>query len=399
MKLGRLYSLVTKHWPRIAAGLVVVIGLVEFVVGGLTADSGLEFYLLAWAAATGGLWFLFEKAESSLSTEVREGVVEWLDSGRIGAAAWKIPEHFASLFDVVFTPRHWSKECFHRSCLASAAAVIIVFTLKFGLGGWSEDPASARIGAWLIAWAVLLWLILITEILVAQSAWWRFVLGVTFLGALLGPYAVGLAWGPPASPSLRSISLAGTVIGFAILLNFLPDYASLLETRWAIRWMGGIGKLRRLLVIDAVATALISFVFVGIFYAATVAPQLGRPFSPVDLVGFVLWPPTVPLSALPLESEIIGGLTTEVDAAVRLRAEFTLSLLSVSFYSAFFTSAWLWLYALGTVVARFLVRVKPGVGFLLRVTDVENQPFRSIGFVSVLIVSGLFLVGLPFVLL
>lgn len=69
MKSGRLYSVVTKHWPRIAAGLVVVLGLVEFVVGGLTADSGLEFYLLAWAGTTGGVWFLFEKAEKSLSQQ------------------------------------------------------------------------------------------------------------------------------------------------------------------------------------------------------------------------------------------------------------------------------------------------------------------------------------------
>ena len=39
------------------------------------------------------------------------------------------------------------------------------------------------------------------------------------------------------------------------------------------------------------------------------------------------------------------------------------------------------------------------VGFLLRVTDVERQPFRSMGFVSVIIVSGLFALGLVVVLL
>ena len=38
------------------------------------------------------------------------------------------------------------------------------------------------------------------------------------------------------------------------------------------------------------------------------------------------------------------------------------------------------------------------VGFLLRVTDVERQSFRSMGFVSVIIVSGLFALGLPLVL-
>ena len=40
-----------------------------------------------------------------------------------------------------------------------------------------------------------------------------------------------------------------------------------------------------------------------------------------------------------------------------------------------------------------------GLGFLLRVTDVEKQPFRSMGFVSVLITSLLFALGLPLVLL
>ena len=50
-------------------------------------------------------------------------------------------------------------------------------------------------------------------------------------------------------------------------------------------------------------------------------------------------------------------------------------------------------------ISRLLLRMNNGVGFLLRVTDVEKQPFRSMGFVSVIIVSVLFLLGLPLVLL
>jgi hypothetical protein len=38
-------------------------------------------------------------------------------------------------------------------------------------------------------------------------------------------------------------------------------------------------------------------------------------------------------------------------------------------------------------------------GSPLRVTDVEQQPFRGMGFVSAIMVSGLFLLGLPLVLL
>ena len=50
-------------------------------------------------------------------------------------------------------------------------------------------------------------------------------------------------------------------------------------------------------------------------------------------------------------------------------------------------------------MSRVLLRVNSGAGFLLRVTDVEHQPFRSMGFVSVIIVSCLFALGLPLVLL
>lgn len=191
MTSGRLYSLVTKHWARIAAGLVVVLGLVEFAVGGLTADSGLEFYLLAWGATTGGLWFLFEKAESSLSEQFRHQVTRWLRSEDIRTRAWAIPEQFAGLFDLVFTSRHWSRECFYRSCLASSAAVIIVFALKLALGVWSEDPVAARVGALMVAWAAVLWVVLVLSTVVVRSRWWRLVLGALFLALFLGPEAIG----------------------------------------------------------------------------------------------------------------------------------------------------------------------------------------------------------------
>ena len=45
------------------------------------------------------------------------------------------------------------------------------------------------------------------------------------------------------------------------------------------------------------------------------------------------------------------------------------------------------------------MRMSGGLGVLLKITDVEKQPFRSMGFTSVVLVSLLFLVGLPFVLL
>ena len=71
----------------------------------------------------------------------------------------------------------------------------------------------------------------------------------------------------------------------------------------------------------------------------------------------------------------------------------------ISFLTSFFTSVWLWLYILAWGLSRVLVRMSDGVGFLLRVTDVERQPFRSMGFATVIVTTGLFLLGLPLVLL
>jgi hypothetical protein len=59
---------------------------------------------------------------------------------------------------------------------------------------------------------------------------------------------------------------------------------------------------------------------------------------------------------------------------------------------------WLWIYVLSIPISRLLLRMNNGVGFLLRVTDVEKQPFRSMGFVSVIIVSGLFFLALTMML-
>ena len=64
-----IYALIAKHWPIIAAICLVALGMLGFIVGGLTSDSNLELYLMAWSGIAGGLWFLFDIAEKSYNLE------------------------------------------------------------------------------------------------------------------------------------------------------------------------------------------------------------------------------------------------------------------------------------------------------------------------------------------
>ena len=172
------------------------------------------------------------------------------------------------------------------------------------------------------------------------------------------------------SGDLETIAMAAFLVFIlAVMFNLIPDYLSLLATRHAIVWMARRGSLLQVLVLDAVATVAIS---VGWMWLVIVV--LGRQsFGWAQVMEL--------LTARPYGS----GSHTATSG-------------SVLFYSAFFTSAWLWLYATSVLLSRVLIRMNAGVGVLLGVTDLEKQPLRSLGFVCVLVVSGLFLVGLPFVL-
>ena len=141
--------------------------------------------------------------------------------------------------------------------------------------------------------------------------------------------------------------------------NLIPDYVSLLETRWILKL-----AVRRSSV-------------------ASIAGLVFRDFFFTFCIGAAWWW---------FSLELVDGFLPQA-----YRVVFMASMMGL--LSTFLTSVWLWLYAASVLVSRVLLRMDSGVGFLLRVTDVEKQPFRSMGFVSVIIVSALFALGLPLVLL
>ena len=434
---GKLYSTVTQYWPRIAAGLVVVIGLAEFVVGGLTADSRIEFYLLAWAGLTSGLWFLSERADRSVTDEVRQEVACALNSTRVAEARGSVPAQFVVFFDRTMGRRALSLERIGRSTLASLLAVAAGFfvwaalTRRRGsvfIGPGGSDYASPGVlpEPLAISW------------LVVDPRPWHWFVG-----------SVGL-------------------LTFSLGLNILLDLVSIWETRAVLGWMSQRRKrLPTLLALDLVFTiALSAGGIIGIWHLAyglndmldeggrrpalsetalvrlgelvTLDRALGNQALLFEVGLREAWIGQGGASVRPRafvggwywwwirdEPTFVGPIVDGDDADWRIiqmresgpgpvpveRIElgweghqtplvsFAPVPVGLLFYSAFVTSAWLWLYAAAVLVSRVLLRMNSGVGFLLRVTDVEKQPFRSMGFVGVIILSCLFALGLPLVLL
>jgi hypothetical protein len=256
-------------------------------------------------------------------------VAEKLQAADFKTAFRGIPDQFAILFDRVFGEKHFSWRCFWRSAVASTISVGIV--------------------------------------------------GV-FLFVLMGAPRLGL---PPEVPVffLFATLLTATPLG-GLIYNLIPDYISLLETRWAIKLMARSGRRIPILMMDIVLSSIIYVGWITVLLILVSAIPGANPGGFDRLLvraqqGFGFF---------------FGG-EPDPDIAFQVFG------VTVYFLSTFFTSVWLWIYAASVLVSRVLVRMSGGVGFLLKVTDVEKQPFRSMGFTSVVLVSLLFLVGLPFVLL
>lgn len=322
MNSSRVYTAVTNHWPKIATGLVVAVGIAEFVAGGLSVDSSLELYLLSWGGITSGLWFLFDIAEKSLSDTSRQQLRE-IFKFDAGSALKSLPSSFASLFDYIFGDNHWTPKCLAASTLFSFVGVLVITSLALSL-----DLLNINAFGSLMEW----------------------------LPAFLLIFVTGIAY------------------------NVIPDYVSLLETRWLVGKVQATKNLVLVLLLDLVLSFVLFIVWVWLLFV--VPPLL------LDITN----PPVLTL-------EWVLGMMTFTGTDTGKGNSFTTGgVFGIFFYSTFITSIWLWLYAIAVLISRVLLKMNSGLGHVLKATDVETQPFRSLGFVSVLLVSILFLLGLPFVI-
>lgn len=156
---------------------------------------------------------------------------------------------------------------------------------------------------------------------------------------------------------------------FFIGFNLLPDYFSLLETRVVLRiltrgnrtWM----SIATAVTCDFMLTLMV-FVGGGILLAVLLILFLGGNVSnAVD--------------------NVIGSVIPAFGFGPAHRRE-SLSL-GIFLYSTFFTSIWLWLYALATFAGKLLLPILNRIQKFKKLVDLDNKPFLALGWLSVIIVT------------
>lgn len=319
-------------------------------------------YLASWLSVTGGVWALFDRAETVATEEAKQAVTRWLRNLDPAGPLARWPATFAVVFDRVFGARHLSWRCFGRSCVASVASVAIVTGL----------------------WVAL-----------------RRAEAVTFITRdLSGSLVFGLV-----------------VVLLSLVLNTLPDYLSLLKTRYVIRWMTtrpSLGRTAAGLVLDGLlTTTLAAGVIVGVasrvgLTAPGLPPAVGAAESPRAFLVQRVLPLTaerglpvitqvdVYFPAAPLETTAARlareGHPAAAPAPTARPAAPPRIVVSgipwgIFFYSTFFTAVWVWLYA----GAGGLLRLAAALGFTLHrlcgVLDIERKPLRSLGMVCIVLIT------------
>lgn len=268
-------------------------------------------YFAAWFSFIAGIWALFERAEVVLREDVRNRLSLWLRNRFSAAEMQRWPSFFTAIFDSIFGEQHFSWKCFIRSTIASVSAVIIMS---------------------LVVWAT------------NEHLWDEF-LGNGMFSAVM------------------------QVLFITLMVNILPDYLSLLETRYVIGYVSRSGIFGRsfLLLADLVATT-------AIFVVALVIARI---------LGSVIFQTDLPFDVLILD--VIEEIPEFIVNGSTFRSGGDGSITGIWFYSTFFTSVWVWLFYLSSLFAKLF-------RFIGKYFDIDRKPLRSLGFICTLIITLLFMV-------
>lgn len=262
---------------------------------------------------------LFWKADDAFSDEFRELVAKRLQRMTIDTYEGDWPESFANMFDRLFGKEHLSLRCAVRSCVASVLAVIIL----------------------------------------------------TAISAFVDPIHIQRI----TSPSLTDIVI---IFGGTVIFNLLPDYFSLLETRYSIKLIIRCrSNVTRsvILVADLIATVIIFFIFGSVLFLFLIHLMTYVNNTEPDYA--------ISFTGLYETFQFLIRLLTEDGFYLRRTADDPLSI-GVFFYSTLFTSVWLWFLITGWFAVRNTARFTKVLEALKFALPITTKPMRAIGEVSAL---------------
>ena len=260
---------------------------------------GISSIVIIWGTLIGGIWLLFYAMEETATPDAKRSAVDWIKSIAAKSTSQTIvesPQWFIEAFDRIFGDRHLTWRCFQRSCVASMMAVSVMT----------------------IVWTVLdidLWQ---SHLLLNQG-----------------------------SPII-------VMLFAALVFNLVPDYISLLETRWILRRVShaGLKKLIAIVVLDVIITGGIFVCGVGII-VILISSIDGHPMGVSEIAEFFSdW--------------------------VLLKSYLDMPF-GIFFYSTYFTSVWLYLFIAASIATKLLYSLGHTGNQVLALLKVEEKPFNSMG--------------------
>lgn len=257
--------------------------------------GGISSIVIIWGTLIGGIWLLFYAMEETATPDAKRSAADWIKSIAAKSTSQTIvesPRWFIEAFDRIFGDRHLTWRCFLRSCVASIMAVFVMA----------------------IVWIVL-----------DPNAWQQY------------------------SKSFQSHEIFFGILILASLFNLVPDYISLLETRWILHRSAhvGIKKLTVLLVLDVIITGTI--------------------FACVATLFLFLW------------GFGIEDIIELLSAGIRFRSLGDGVSGGIFFYSTYFTSVWLYLFIAASIATKLLYSLGRTGNQVLALLKIEEKPFNSMG--------------------
>jgi len=287
-------------------------------------------YLSSWLGISGGIYGLFSKAGEAVKDESKIAVSKWIQNIELEKEAPNWPATFASLFDRVFTERHFSWKCFRRSGIASFTGVIIMTLIFVLITQGSEIIPNEETSR----------------------------PNIDTINVIMPPLSIIL-----------------TFLTLFICFNLITDYISLLESRYIIKKMEGTQSIVRwisFMTIDLLITFLVFIILgFGLFTSITIL--------------------STSLLEIQLSSFNLTRFIQTISNSISLSGE--VGFMGIFLYTTFFTSIWIWLYAGSGLLIKFIVRSGKFLSFFSKHLNIEENPFKAMGFVLIILISIAYLIG------